>query len=223
MNKTREESIRILLIDSHALTRAGLRYIVESQADMSVVAQAGNINEAFTLITELKPDIILFRYSPEAGLDFEAPKAFIKCWNKTHIILVTEEKDCDFYIRAVRSGVVGVILKTQPPETLIKAIRKVHQGEVWIERSWISRMVNHSIHANSDVEKDSMAECVNKLTRREKDLIPLIGRGLKNKQIAEQLCIAETTVRHHLTSIYAKLGVSDRFELLIFAQQHLLV
>lgn len=222
MEKIREESIRILLINSHTLTRVGLRYIVESQPDMRVVAQAGNINEAFTLIAEKKPDIILFEYTPEAGLDFEAPTAFIKCWNKTRIILVTGEKNCDFYIKAVRSGVVGVILKTQPPETLIKAIRKVHQGEVWIERSWISRMVNDSINENSNVEPDPKAEFINKLSRREMDLIPLIGRGLKNKQIAEELCIAETTVRHHLTSIYRKLGVSDRFELLIFAQQHLL-
>ena len=216
----REESIRVLLIDPHTLTRAGFRYIVESQPDIKVVAQAGNINEALTLIDATKPDIILFEYKPEAGLSFEAPNAFKKSWKKVRVILVTGEKDVNFYVKAVKSGVVGIILKTQPPETLIKAIRKVHQGEVWIERSWIAHIVSSSIFENTAVEPDPRTEIINKMTEREMDLIPLIGRGLKNKQIAEQLCIAETTVRHHLTSIYGKLEVADRFELLILAQRY---
>jgi len=221
--KIKEKSIRILLIDPQTLTRAGLRHIVETQADMSVVAQAGNINEAITLTAETKPDIILFEYEPEAGLDFEAPKAFFKCCKEARMILVTDVKDCDFYIKAVKSGVLGVILKTQPTETLIKAIRKVHQGEVWLERSLIATMVEHSIFGNSDEKEDSKAKIEKLLTKREMDLIPLIGRGLTNKQIAEELFIAESTVRHHLSSIYRKLCVSDRLELLLFAQQHHLI
>ena len=106
------ESIRIHLIDPHSLTRAGLRYIVETQADMRVVAQTGNINEALTLTAETKPDIILFEYKPEVGLDLDAPRALIKCWKSARIILVTEVRDCDFYVKAIKSGVVGVILKT---------------------------------------------------------------------------------------------------------------
>jgi len=190
---------------------------------MRVVAQTANINEALTLTAETKPDIILFEYQPEVGLDFEAPKAFIKCCKKARIILVTDAKDYDFYIKAVKSGVLGVILNTQPTETLIKAIRKVHQGEVWLERSLIANLVKGSIFDHSDEEADSKAEIEDILTRREMDLIPLIGRGLKNKQIAKELCIAESTVRHHLTSIYRKLGVSDRLELLLFAQQNQLI
>lgn len=223
MVKIKEESIRILLIDPKTLTRAGLRHIVDNQSDMRVVAQSGNINDALSLTAETKPDIILFEYEPEAGLDFEAPKAFINCWEKARIILVTDLKDCDFYIKAVKSGVLGVILKTQPTETLIKAIRKVHQGEVWLERSLIANMVHRSIFENSDETADSKAKIEELLTKREMDLIPLIGRGLTNKQIAKELFIAESTVRHHLTSIYRKCCVSDRLELLLFAQQHKLI
>lgn len=223
MAEIKEETIRILLIDPHTLMRAGLRHIVETQADMRVIAQTGNINEALTLTAKMKPDIILFEYKPAAGLDFEAPKALIKCCNKVRIILVTDVKDCDFYVKAVNSGVLGIVLNTQPAETLIKAIRKVHQGEVWLERSLIANIVNSSSFGNSDVKADPNVEIEEKLTRREMDLIPLIGRGLKNKQIADELCIAESTVRHHLTSIYNKLEVTDRFELLLFIQQHELI
>ena len=218
-----EAPICILLIDPCPLTRTGLRLIIENQADMSVVGQAGNINEALTLAAEMKPDIILFVYKPEEGLDLTVPKMLIKCWEEAHIILVTDPKDCDFYVKAAKSGIVGVVLKTQSPEILIKAICKVHEGEVWLERAWIANMVMSSIHGTSDGKVDANAEIENKLTKREMDLIPLIGRGLKNKEIAEELFIAESTVRHHLTSIYRKLGVSGRVELLLFAQQHKLI
>ena len=80
MAKIEEELIRILLINPHTLTREGNHLIIETQTDMQVVAQAGNVSEALTLTAERKPDIILFEYKPEAGLDFEAPKAFIKFW-----------------------------------------------------------------------------------------------------------------------------------------------
>ena len=223
MPDIKDDIIRIHLIDPHSLTRAGLCQIVETQADMSVVAQTGNINEALTRTAETNPDIILCEYYPEVGLDLDAPKAFIKCCKNVRIILVTEAKDCDFYVKAIESGVLGIIVKTQTAETLIKAIRKVHQGEVWLQRSWIAKMVASSGFGNSDGRPDPKAEIEERLTKREMDLIPLIGRGLKNKQIAKELCITESTVRHHLSSIYRKLDVADRFELLLFAQQNRLI
>lgn len=223
MAEIKEDPIRVHLIGPYSLTRAGLCQIIETQADIKVVAQTGNINEALTLAAETKPDIILFEYKPEVGLDLEAPKALINCCKNARIILVTEINDCEFHVKAVKSGVLGIILKTQPAETLIKAIRKVHQGEAWLERSLVANMVNSSSFVNSDVKADPKAEIEKILTNREMDLIPLIGRGLNNKQIAKELCIAESTVRHHLSSIYSKLGVANRFELLLYSQQNDLI
>jgi len=220
MKASPEETIRIILLDNHVLVRAGLRHIIESQPDMRVVAQAGNPNEALNLIAETEPDIILLEFDQEAGLSLEILPDLTRCCRKACMILVTGSKDSEIYLQALKYGVLGVVLKTQPPEILLKAIRKVHKGEAWIERSLIANLVTRSSQGKTAAAIDPEAGILQLLSKRECDVIKFIGRGLKNKQIAEQLCICETTVRHHLTSIYSKLGVSDRLELLIFAQHH---
>ena len=125
--------------------------------------------------------------------------------------------------KAVEDGVVGVISKTQPPETLIKAIEKVHAGEVWLERSLIANVLGRLSRSQPAVKVDQEAVSINSLSEREKEVVKLIGQGYKNKRISSELCISETTVRHHLTSIYDKLGVSDRLELLVYAHRYGLV
>jgi DNA-binding NarL/FixJ family response regulator len=136
------------------------------------------------------------------------------------MILVTRSSDRPTYLQALQHGVLGIVAKTQPPDVLLKAIRKVHAGEVWIEHSLIASLVSGSIYGQTGSGANPEAEAIGQLSEREREVIRFIGRGLKNKQIADYLCIGETTVRHHLTSIYGKLGVSDRLELLVFAQSH---
>jgi DNA-binding NarL/FixJ family response regulator len=213
-------TIRIVILDNHILFRAGLRYIVESQPDLKVVGQAGNPNEALSLIASTRPDIILLEYDPESGLSFQVFPNIKKAWNQARMILVTGSNDRQTYLQAVQHGVMGIVSKTQPPDVLIKAIRKVHIGEAWIEHSLIANLMTDSFHKQSHPAASPEAEDIGQLSEREREIIQFIGRGLKNKQIASQLCLAEATVRHHLTRIYSKLGVSDRLELLIFAQDH---
>jgi two-component system, NarL family, nitrate/nitrite response regulator NarL len=220
MNDEPQDIIRIVILDNHMLVRAGLRYILESQPDLKVVGQAGNPNEALSLITSTQPAIILLEYDPENGFDFEVFAAFLKAGNQARMLLVTGQKDRQINLQAVQNGVLGIVSKAQPPEVLIKAIRKVHLGEVWIEHSLIANLVNQSFHGQFNNAADPDAKAISQLSQQERRIIQFIGRGLKNKQIASQLCIAETTVRHHLTAIYSKLGVSDRLELLVFAQNH---
>lgn len=220
MNDLSNNVIRIVIIDNQVLFRAGLRYIVESQPDLHVVGQAGNLNEALDLIASTRPDIILLEYDPENGLNFEIFPNFLKAWSRTRMILVTSSNDRDVYLQAVQNGVLGIVSKGQPPDVLIKAIRKVHIGEAWIEHSVIAHLVTYSFHVKNAPVVAPEAKYIGQLSERELEIIQFIGQGLKNKQIAIELCIAETTVRHHLTNIYSKLGVSDRLELLIFAQSH---
>ncbi|HBG74621.1 MAG: hypothetical protein A2X25_11355 [Chloroflexi bacterium GWB2_49_20] len=220
MTKTSIEPIRIILLNNLALVRAGIRLIVESQPDMKVVGEVGNLNEALSLIAVSRPDIILLKHDPENGFGFDVFPEIHKAGNQARMILVTGSNDRQTYLQAVQRGVLGIVSKTQPPEALIKAIRKVHAGEVWIEHSLMADLVNHSFHGQSATAADPEVESIGQLCEREREIIQLIGRGMKNKQIASQLCIAETTVRHYLTSIYAKLGVADRLELLVFAHSH---
>jgi DNA-binding NarL/FixJ family response regulator len=117
---------------------------------------------------------------------------------------------------------MGVVFKAHPPETLIKAIEKVNAGEVWLERSMIANVISR-LSRNSKPTKTGSESNIDELSEREKEIVRLIGQGFKNKKISSQLCISETTVRHHLTSIYSKLGVSDRLELLVYAHRYGLV
>ena len=220
MNHSPKNAIGVVILDNHRLVRTGLALIIESQADLRVVGQAGNLNEALSLIALTRPEIILLEHDPENGLGFEVFPEINKAWDPARMILVTGSKDRETYLQAVQRGVLGIVSKTQPSEVLLKAIRKVYLGEVWIEHSLIANLVTSSFQGQVTPLADPEAEGIHQLSEREREVIQFIGRGLKNKQIASQLCIGETTVRHHLTSIYSKLGVSDRLELLIFAQSH---
>ena len=213
------DPIRIEIIDNLSLVRAGLRFLIEAQPGFEVVAEAGNIEEGLALATRLKPEIILLEINLSEEPCFDVIPQLIGTSDQARVILVTSAYNSQVFLKAVQSGVMGVVTKTQRPEVLIKAIEKVHAGEVWIERSLIANLLTRLSHNHQPNGSDPEAERINQLSDREKQIIRLIGHGLKNKQIAAQLCISETTVRHHLTSIFSKLEVSDRLELLVYAHR----
>lgn len=209
--------IRILIIDDHAVVRAGLRMLIDQHPDMEVVAMAGERAEAIALAGRHQPDVIILDVllGDDDGLAFlpdlrtAAPSA--------RVIVLTGLRSVDAHRRALRHGAVGVVLKDHAAEVLLKAITKVHGGEVWIDRSMMSTVLQDMTKVpTEDPEKAKIAT----LTDREREVIGHITRGLKNKQIADRLFISETTVTHHLSSIFSKLGVSDRLELVVYAFKH---
>jgi two-component system, NarL family, response regulator DegU len=217
MNDSTRPLIQILILDNQSLIRSGLKLLIETQPDMKVVGEVGNANEGLELISAKKPDIILFELFPPGGLSLEVIPELIKSWNKACMILVTSSDDEQIYLQAVKNGVLGIILRTQQPEVLFKAIRKVYAGEVWIEHSLMKNLVTSISPGQQNPDAGCEQSQITQLSERERQVVKLIVRGLKNQQIAEHLFISETTVRHHLTSIYCKLGVSDRLQLLVLA------
>jgi DNA-binding NarL/FixJ family response regulator len=155
--------------------------------------------------------------------EFDIISSLVETSGGSRMILVTGTSDPKVLQKAVEDGAVGVVFKSQPPETLIKAIEKVNAGEVWLERSLIANVLSRLSRNQPSSKNDPEAENGARLSEREKEVVKLIGLGYKNKRISAELCISETTVRHHLTSIYDKLGVSDRLELLVFAHRYGLV
>jgi DNA-binding NarL/FixJ family response regulator len=218
-----QNPIRIVILDSHTLFRAGVRRIIESQPGMEVVGEAGSLSESLEIITNLKPDIILVELNLTGQPEQDILSSLVKASEGTRLILVTGTSDPKVHQKAVEDGVVGVIYKSQPPETLLKAIEKVYAGEVWLERSLIANVLSRLSRNQPTSKVDPETESITRLSEREKEVVRLIGKGLKNKRISTELCISETTVRHHLTSIYGKLGVSDRLELLVYAHRYGLV
>jgi DNA-binding NarL/FixJ family response regulator len=218
MSDLSKHSIRIVILDHQTLIRAGLRLILSSHADLQVVGEAGTLADAVVLVQSVQPDVILLGMHQTGGFCLDdIPK--IICSNQSRMIMITSDDAAAITIQAVHRGVLGVVLKSQPPEILIKAIQRVHAGEVWIERSLMANLINDINYRHSPFKEDPELQRIAQLSERERQIIQLIGRGWKNQQIANHLCISETTVRHHLTSVYSKLGVSDRLELLVLAQR----
>jgi len=215
-----DRPIRILMIDDHAVLRTGLRMIIENHAGMIVVGEAENRSESLAAIANEAPDIILLDLDlgDENGLDL-LPE-LIATVPDARIILLTGLRDPQVQRRAILLGAMGLVSKQKAADTLIQAIKKVYAGEVWLDRAMIASILNDRINTSVAADQNVEALRIAKLTDREREVIMLIGEGIKNRQIAARLYISEATVRHHLTSVFAKLGVNDRFELVIYAFQH---
>ena len=214
------QTIRVLIIDDHAVIRAALRMFLDSQPGVVVVGEGSGPGDALAIATLEHPDIILLDLDlgESNGLDL-MPQLQIAA-PKAHVIVLTGVRDLDMHRRAVRLGAMGLVRKERAAEALLDAIVKVHAGEVWADglllASVLSEMTRPWSHHSPNPEEIK----IRALTPRERELIAMIGQGLRNQTIADRLCISEATVRHHLTSIYSKLSVGDRLELAIYAYRH---
>ena len=191
--------------------------LIEHDKRMQVVAQAGNKDEALERAASTRPDVIILDLvlGDEDGLSF-LPE-LCQASPESRVLVLTGVQNPDAHRRAIRRGAVGIVLKEHAADQLLKAIMKVNEGEVWIERSMVGSMIQE---LNKPALVDPELMKIESLTDREREVIALIGEGLKNKQVGERLFISETTVTHHLSSVFSKLEVSDRLELIIYAFRH---
>jgi two-component system nitrate/nitrite response regulator NarL len=216
------DRIRILLIDDHKLVRAGLRMLIENQPRLAVVGEAANRADACAIVAREQPDIILLDLDldGESGVDF-LPE-LIAATTAARVIVVTGVRAPEQYHRAVQLGAMGLVLKEQAVEVLVQAIRQVHAGGVWLEPALVARVLaaRSGRRAGCTQPVDPEAAKIARLTAREREVIVLIGEGLYSSQIAARLSISEATVSHHLTSIFDKLGLANRFDLVVYAYRH---
>lgn len=222
MSESIKEPIRILLVDDHVIVRAGLRMLIENHKGMVVVGEAGSRADALAIAARDKPTVILLDLDmgKESGLDFL--RELLDASPGVRVVMLTGVRDPDAHRRAVLLGAMGLVLKDTAAEVLIKAIEKVHAGEVWLDRSLTASVLSEMSNASQNRKEDPEAEKIRSLTSREREIVGLVCEGLKNRQIGDRLFISEATVRNHLTSILSKLELSDRFELALYAyRQHL--
>ena len=212
-----QRPVTIMIIDDHVVIRSGLRMLIEHDQRMQVVAQAGNRIEALERAAGSRPDVIILDLvlGEEDGLSF-LPE-LCQASPNSRVLVLTGVQSPDAHRRAIRRGAMGIVLKEHAAEQLLKAIMKVYEGEVWIERSMMGSMIQE---LNKPTQVDPEVTKIKSLTDREREVIALVGEGLKNKQVGERLFISETTVTHHLSSVFDKLDVSDRLELIIYAFRH---
>jgi two-component system, NarL family, nitrate/nitrite response regulator NarL len=209
-------NIRILIADDHAIFREGLRKLLDSAADMSIVGEACNGNECIRMVTKLKPDILLLdlRMPEKDGLSVLEEVNLDSI--PTRVIVVTAAEDDRDVVRAMRLGARGVVLKQSASDLLVKSIRKVFDGEIWLDNRMTAEVINafkKSAEAGQRREKPLLSE-------REREIVQLVAQGFRNREIGEKLFISEQTVKNHLHNIFDKLGVSDRLELALYAIHH---
>jgi len=219
MFTTAPSPIRILLIDDHVSMRAGLRILLESQNHLTVVGEAGNLEEALAAIKREPPDIILLDLDLNGVSGIALLPELLGAADKARVIILTGVRDAEQHRQAIHRGAMGLVLKDNSPDKIYKAILKVHEGEVWLDRSTIGKVLSERSGARNK-GADLEAQKIAALTKQERAVIVLLSEGLKNRQIANRLFISEKTVIHHLSHIYHKLEVTDRLELYIYAQTH---
>jgi len=219
MSNPTSSPIRIVLVDHLTLVRSGLRAILDRFPQVQVVGEAGTVQEAVPIVRRESPDIILFDSDRLDYQGLEGLPLLIDAAPCVRLVLVTGADDSDFHHRAVELGAMGVVLKTQTVDVLIKAIDKVHQGEAWLDRAPVASVLGRmSIEKTGKVTDPEEAKIAT-LSKREREIISLAGQGLRNHEIGGRLLISEVTVRHHLSTILSKLDLQDRLELIIYAYQ----
>jgi two-component system, NarL family, nitrate/nitrite response regulator NarL len=210
--------IKILIADDHVIFRDGLRKLLDSDAEITVVGEACNGAECIKMLGSLKPDILLLdlRMPGKSGLAVLEEVNFDTV--PTRVIVLTAAEDDRDVLRAMRLGARGSVLKQSATAMLLKSIHRVHAGEIWLDNRMTAEVINAFSTSDSD------ARCGKSLVSdREKQIVQLVAQGFHNKQIGAKLLISEQTVKNHLHNIFDKLGVSDRLELALYAIHRRLV
>ncbi|HEX3250966.1 MAG TPA: response regulator transcription factor [Pyrinomonadaceae bacterium] len=210
------QKIRLLIVNDQLVVREGLRLLIENHPGIKVVSMASSPAEAIEIAARETIDLIV--------LDLElGGRSALSCIPQLRasaktapVLVLTGLRNSEVHQQAVQLGAMGVVLKEDAADRLIKAIRKVYEGEVWLDRLSLGSLLSQ-LSTRDKASTDPEKRKISSLTDRERQVITLIATGLKNKQIAERLFISHTTVAHHLSSIYSKLGVSDRLELVVYA------
>jgi two-component system nitrate/nitrite response regulator NarL len=214
--------IRVLLVDDHKSILWGLAQLIDgARPHMEVVGQATDRAETFALARQQQPDLILLDLAlgEENSLDF-LPELLHEC--KTRVLVLTGMRDPKLHDAAILKGARGLIHKAEPAETILKAIKKVHDGELWLDRTATGRVFETMARGGTSEADEVLAQMIDTLTTKERAVIAAIikYRGATNRELAAHLNMGDKTLRNHLSSIYSKLSLKNRLELFGFALEH---
>ena len=213
--------IRIVVADDHPIFRDGLCKLLALEEDFEVVAQASDGRQVLEILQQFEPDILLLDLKMP-GLDGLATLQRLQvAKNKTRVIVLTASDDKNEFVQAMKLGTSGIVLKQTATELLIKSIRKVHAGEIWLDSHTTAAVIRQFVAADDTPQPPASAPGRDRerspLSQREREIVALVAQGFKNKEMAEKMFISEQTVKNHLHNIFDKLGVSDRLELALYA------
>ena len=207
--------IRVLVADDQSLVRSGFRMLLGGESDIELVAEASNGLEAVEKAARYGPDVILMDIRMPELDGLEATRRILAADDSTRVLVLTTFDLDEYVFEALRIGASGFLLKDEPPEHLLEAIRLVAAGEALLSPAVTKRVIARFIRLPHRTPPPQLAE----LTERELDVFRLIARGLSNAEIGEQLFITETTVKTHVTHLFQKLELRDRVQAVVLAYE----
>ncbi len=218
MNSKRPQQVRIVIADDHPIFRDGLRRLLEAEPDLKVLGEASDGAEAVKQARHLKPDILLLDLAMPRMPGLEALRDLSSSpgMSPVRVILLTAAAEKNQIVEALQLGARGVVLKDSATQLLLKCIHTVMAGEYWVGRESVSNLVQY-LRTLMQSSSDEAHKKKFGLTPRELEIVSAVVAGYSNKEIAEYFKISEDTVKHHLSNIFDKLGVSTRLELALFA------
>jgi DNA-binding NarL/FixJ family response regulator len=209
-----DSAIRLVLVDDHAIWRGGVRSMLED-TEFSVVGEASSGKEAITVVAETNPSLVLLDIRMAGGDGLDALQAIKRSHPRTTVVMLTTYDNPTYMARAVAGGAAGYLLKGLEQEGLLDALRAIMRGEMLLDPKELVRSLR-------SVGKDTanLADLIEPLTEREQEVLRLVSTGLSNREIANVLFVAESTVKTHVEHIIGKLGVSDRVQAAVWAARN---
>jgi NarL family two-component system response regulator LiaR len=204
--------IRVMIVDDHVIVRKGISALLATEEDMMVVGEAGNGLEALEKVGVLQPDVILMDLVMPHMDGIEATRQITARQIEARILVLTSFAADDKVFPAIKAGALGYLLKDSSPEDLADAIRQVHRGEPSLEPAIARKLLQELSHPSKESQPT-----IDPLTERELDVLRLIAQGLSNRDIAEELVIAEWTVRTHVSNVLSKLHLASRTQAALYA------
>jgi two-component system, NarL family, nitrate/nitrite response regulator NarL len=214
--------ISILIADDHPIFRDGLRRLIDNEPEFELAGEAVDGAQALEIVRKATPDLLLLDISMPKMTGIEVLRKISSMQLPTKTIVLTAAIEEDQITEALRMGARGVVMKDTATQLLAKSIRCVMDGEYWVGRGNVSGLVQALQAAHSAPPSEPNSKRYG-LTVRELDIVAAIVEGLTNKEIAQKFSISEQTVKHHLSSVFDKVGVSNRLELALFSVAHRLL
>ena len=216
----RKGTVRIVLADDHPIVRDGLKKLLQLEEDFEVVGEAGDGREVLERVQELDPDVLLLDLRMPNLDGLAALQALQQTNKRTRVIVLTASEDKNEFVQAMKLGCSGIVLKQTAPDLIVKSIRKVHGGEIWLDShttAAVMRQFSTGLEGSGSGGSNGKGRERSPLSTREREIVAYVAQGYKNKEMAEKMFISEQTVKNHLHNIFDKLGVSDRLELALYA------
>ncbi len=207
-------TIRLLLVDDHAVVRSGLRMLLESEDDLDIVGEAGTAREALEAVAALRPDLALIDIGLPDLSGIEVTRKIKQSWPEVSVVALTIHEDEEYFFQMLQAGASGYVPKRAAPEELLTAIRAAAIGEVYLYPSMAKLLVKDYVSGGKEA---ASLEALNELTDREREVLSRLADGASNQEIADALTISHKTVGRHRENIMHKLNLHSRTELVKYA------